>query len=123
MSRTMEIEIRLVPAYERGGFGRLYPGCAALFRDVGKKHLVDDPPTLYHLVDELARTARDPKVSKEWKKVLEKHVPALVHCRDTAREALLTRELRDLDQLLYRLEDLFQELDKDLQWEVPSGKA
>lgn len=119
----MHIEIRLIPVYDQGGFAKQYPGCSALLRDVGKKRLVDEPLTLYHLVDELARMARDPNVSPLWKKVLDKHLPQVVGCRDKAREALLARELRDLDQLLYRLEDLFQDLDKDLLWEVPTGKA
>ncbi|WP_448384240.1 hypothetical protein [Desulfosoma sp.] len=123
MSRTMQIEIRLVPVYDQGGFVKQYPGCSALLRDVGKKRLLDEPMTLYHLVEELSRTARDPNVSGLWKKVLEKHVPSLVECRDKAREALLARELRELEQLLYQLEDLFRDLDKDLLWEVPSGRA
>lgn len=123
MSRTMQIDVRLVPVYDRGRFDELYPGCAALLRDVGKKSLLEEAPTLYHLVEELARTARDPNVSALWKKVLQKHLQDLVRCRDEAREALLARELRQLDRLLYRLEDLFLDLDKDLRWEVPSGKA
>ncbi|ROQ90707.1 hypothetical protein [Desulfosoma caldarium] len=123
MSRTMHIDVRLLPVYDRLPFDKLYPGCAALLRDVGKKSLLEKTPTLYHLVDELVRTARDPNVSGLWKKVLQKHVPELVRCRDQAREALLARELRELDQMLYRLEDLFDDLDKDLRWEVPSGKA
>ena len=32
MSRTMQIDIRLVPIYGRGGFAQMYPGCAALLR-------------------------------------------------------------------------------------------
>ncbi len=123
MSRTMQIDVRLIPVYEQGRFDQLYPGCAAMLRDVGKNRLVQDPPTLYHLVEELERTARDPKVSSLWKKVLDKHIPELARCRDKAREALLARELRDLDRILYRLEDLIQDLDRDLRWEVPSGKA
>lgn len=123
MSRTMQIEIRLVPVYDQGGFAKQYPGCSALLRDVGKKRLADEPITLYHLVEELARTARDPSVSGLWKKVLEKHMSPLVQCRDEAREALLARDLRELDRLLYRLEDLFRDLDKDLLWEVPSGRG
>lgn len=119
----MQIDIRLIPVYDQGGFAKQYPGCSALFRDVGKKRLIDEPLTLYQLVEELARTAGDPNVSGLWKKVLNRYLPRLVECRDKAREALLARELRELDQFLYRLEDLFQDLDKDLLWEVPSGKA
>lgn len=114
MSRTMQIDIRLVPAYGSGGLAKAYPRCAAMFRDVGKERIVEEGPSLFHLVDELVRLMNDPAVPERWKRPLGLHLDRLKRCRDEARDHLLGRRLNELDRSLYRLEDAYDDLEKDL---------
>ncbi|SMC21537.1 hypothetical protein SAMN02746041_01205 [Desulfacinum hydrothermale DSM 13146] len=116
MSRTMQIDIRLLPAYGSGGLAKAFPRCAAMFRDVGKERVPEESPTLYHLVDELVRLMQDPAVPDRWKRPLGRHLDRLKQCRDEAREHLLGRRLNELDQSLYGLEDAFEDLERDLSW-------
>ncbi len=116
MSRTMQIDIRVLPAYGSGGLSKAYPSLARMLREEGRENVVEEEPSLYHLVEILERMAASPSLSKRWKETLTRHILKIKACRDTAREQLLARKLNDLDQTLYHMEDLFDDLEKDLAW-------
>lgn len=116
MSKFVQIEIRLVPIYGAGGLGKNFPKFAEFLKKHGYTKVLEDQPSLYHLVDVLVRICNDPAVSKEAKAAILRMENQFETVRDEAREHLLARRLNELDQSLYRLEDLYVDLETELEW-------
>ena len=113
MSRHMQIDIRLVPFYEKP-FKKLFPRIASLLREHEYTEPLERDVSLYDLVDFLADMARGPSIPSDVKARLRAHVDRLEAIKETAREQLLSRELNELDQSLYALEDAYDELERNL---------
>lgn len=110
MSKYMQIDIRLLPFYEKGFKGH-FPGIAKAMGNNG--YLEKDPePSLYSAVDILRRMNLDPQVPSFVKDRLRPYLESLSALKGDAREALLSRRLNDLEKLLYRIEDEFEDLEK-----------
>jgi hypothetical protein len=109
----MQIDIRLIPFYEKP-FKKLFPRMASLLREHGYTRPLERDTSLYDLVDVLADMARGPSIPGEVRARLRPHVERLDAIRETAREQLLARELNELDQSLYALEDAYDELERSL---------
>jgi len=114
MSRFLQIDIRLLAAYGSGGFRAQFPHLTQFLARSGYHRLIEQEPSVYHLVDGLIRIQNDPQVAAREKKPLEALLDLIRKTRDEARELLLARRLSELDQVLYRLEDLFLDLERDL---------
>ena len=114
MSKFMQIDIRLLPAYGTGGLKGSFPHLFEFLTHNGYDLAVAKEPSLYEMVEVMSRIKNDPHVREESKKPISGKLSELVTVRDQARELLLTRRLNELDRLLYRLEDLFDELDANL---------
>ena len=112
MSRYMQIDIRLVPFYEKG-FAEHFQGIASLFKKGGYQKKLDDA-SLYLIVDYLADMARNPDVSPDIKEQIAPYVIKMKALKERAREKLLLKKLEELDQLLYQIEDQFEELEKNI---------
>ena len=113
MSKYMQIDIRLLPFYEKGFKGH-FPKLAKAMENSGHFDSGDPEPSLYNVVDVLRRMNLDPQVPSPVKQRLMPSLEKLVSLKDVAREALLARKLNDLDQLLYKVEDEFEDLEKTL---------
>lgn len=111
MSKYMQIDIRLVPFYEKG-FKSHFPKLAKALENAEYLDSRDLGPSLYDLVDVLRRMNLDPQVPGPVKNRMRPFLEKLTALRDAAREALLARRLNELDHLLYRLEDEFEDLEK-----------
>ena len=111
MSRQMQIDIRLLPFYEKGFKGH-FPKLAKAMENSGYLDSGDPEPSLYDLVDVLRRMNLDPQVPSPVKKAFAPFLQKLTALKEVAREALLARKLNELDQLLYRIEDEFEDLEK-----------
>jgi len=111
MSKYMQIDIRLLPYYEKGFKGH-FPKLAKAMENSG--YLDPDRPelSLYSAVDVLRRMNLDPQVPSSVKERFRPFLDNLSSLKETAREALLSRRLNDLDRVLYRLEDEFEDLEK-----------
>jgi hypothetical protein len=114
MSRFLQIDIRLLAAYGSGGLKAQFPHLTQFLTRSGYYRLLEEEPSVYHLVDGLIRIQNDPNVASREKKPLEALLDRIRKTRDEARELLLARRLSELDQVLYRLEDLFLDLERDL---------
>jgi hypothetical protein len=114
MSKFMQIDIRLLPAYGTGGLKGSFPHLFEFLTHNGYDLVVANEPSLYEMVEVMIRIKNDPHVRGESKKAIIGRLGELVTVRDQARELLLARRLNELDRLLYRLEDLFDELDGNL---------
>jgi hypothetical protein len=111
MSKYMQIDIRLLPFYEKAFKGH-FPKLAKAMENSGYRDSADPEASLYSLVDVLRRMNLDPQVPSFVKERLRPFLEKLVALKEMAREALLARRLKDLDQVLYRIEDEFEDLEK-----------
>jgi len=116
MSKFMEIEIKLVPVYGSGGLPARFPNLAKFLKDHGYDRVLEAEPGLYQLVDVLTRIRNDPAIAKDAKRAISSLHDKIQKVRDEAREHLLGRRLNELDQTLYRLEDLFNDLEQEFAW-------
>jgi hypothetical protein len=113
MSKYMQIDIKLLPFYEKP-FKTHFPKLANLLQTLSYTEPLEKEPSLYALVDVLHGIRRDPKTPQDVKLKLDPCLRKLLALRDEARELLLGRRLNALDQVLYHLEDEFEELERDL---------
>jgi hypothetical protein len=114
MSKFMQIDVRLLPAYGANGMKGSFPHLFEFLTYNGYDLVVANEPSLYEMVEVMIRIKNDPHVREESKKPIIGKLGELVTVRNQARELLLARRLNELDRLLYRLEDLFDELEGNL---------
>ncbi|MGA2400938.1 MAG: hypothetical protein ABSG91_04420 [Syntrophobacteraceae bacterium] len=114
MSKYMQIDIRLLPAYGAGGLKGAFPNLFELLGSNGYDLVIAKEPSLYEMVEVMIRIKNDPHVRGDSKKPVIRKLDELIKVRDQAREALLGLRLNELDRFLYRLEDLFGDLDGNL---------
>ena len=113
MSRHMQIDIRVIPFYEKP-FSRQFPNIANLLEDASYTEPLKKEVSLYLLVDYLASLSNDPQVPSITREKISPHVQRLLDLKETARSQLLSRNLNELDQSLYRMEDLFEDMEDSL---------
>ena len=114
MSKHMQIDIRLISFYERG-FKAHFPKLAKVLEICGYKDSVEQEISLYALVDVLRSTSDDKNLSSAVRDTIRPFVEKLLPLKEAAREELLARRLNSLDQLLYTMEDDFEDLEKALK--------
>ena len=113
MSKYMQIDIRILPIYEKR-FVKLFPNISNLLMQLGYHEVVENEISLYHLVDHLVTIGRSPNTPSHLKETLSPHTSTLLKIKQAAREHLLARRLNELDRVLYELEDAFDELEGEL---------
>jgi hypothetical protein len=114
MSKYIQIDIRLLPAYGSGGLKGAFPNIFELLSRSGYNLVLAKEPSLYEMVEVMIRVKNDPHVRSDSKKPIVLKLDELIKVRDLASKSLLARRLDELDHLLYRLEDLFGDLDGNL---------
>ncbi len=114
MSAYMQIDIRVLPVFGTGGLKGTFPHLFKILKDFRYDIVLKKEPSLYELVEVLVRIANDPQIPMTTKKPVVQRLNIFLRVRDEARELLLARRLDELDRLLYKLEDLYEQLDKDL---------
>lgn len=113
MSKYMQIDIRLVPFYETP-FARQFPQVANLLKRVSYGEVVEKEISLYEMADVLDSIAVNPYTPSDIRSAMSPYVARLMGIKETARGHLLARRLNDLDQELYRMEDVFEDLERSL---------
>jgi len=113
MSRYMQIDIRLIPFYE-SPFNKSFPHIADLLRRMSYGEAMEKGISLYEMADILDSIARNPYTPSDIRNGLSPYVERIMAVKDTARGHLLARRLNDLDQELYRMEDVFENLERAL---------
>jgi hypothetical protein len=111
MSRFMQIRIHLEPVY-RPDLQSHFPRLSKTLEALGISAQLCCA-TLYHLVRELERAVYG-DIDPALRRTLERHTPVLVRLRGEVEEKLAAWKLEGLDELLYRMEDAFQELEREL---------
>jgi len=113
MSQYMQIDIRVIPFYEKR-FERRFPHIADLLRRMTYKELVEKEVSFYEMADALEAIVDSPDTPSRVKGRIAPFSEKIMRLKETAREYLLTRRLNELDQALYRMEDVFEELEQAL---------
>lgn len=110
MSKYMQIDIRVIPFYEKP-FEKRFPNIAALLRRMSRKELVEKGISFYEMADTLETIAENPDTPSDLKDAISPYVEKMIQLKEVAREHLLARRLNELDQALYRMEDVFEDLE------------
>ena len=111
MSKHMQIKVAVTPFYQ-GEFGQAYPRLA---RHLGylDRPLVESNPSLYALtgqLDKLLYTFDGTKL----REVLLRHREKLQGLKPNIDENLSNWNLAQADKLLYQMEDVFDEIEAEL---------
>ena len=113
MSKYMQIDIRVVPIYERK-FKKQFPLITDLFERMGHIELAEKEISFYDLVDWVVTIRNSPDLPAEIKRVIDPYVDRMLEIKNVAREHLLGRRLNELERKLYRIEDQFEDLEQAL---------
>ena len=113
MSKYMQIDIRLIPFYEKP-FKKAFPKIADLLKEMDYTRPLEKDISLYDLVDYLEDMTHSPAIASDLKERLRQALNQLMPMKEVAREQLLSRRLNDLDRTLYQMEDLFEALESGL---------
>lgn len=111
MSRFMQIRIEIEPVY--------HPDLRAHFPKLAKTldglGISTDPSrtTLYHLIREMERALYG-EIRPALRRAIEHYRTRLLSLQEAVDERLATWKREGLDELLYQIEDVFADLEKDL---------
>ena len=110
MSQFMQIDIRVIPFFETP-FEKRFPRLVELFRRLSFGEALKKEPSFYELIDTLGTLLDHPDTPNDLKDLMGPYVDRLEKLKEEAREHLLARRLDELDQMLYRIEDQFEDLE------------
>ncbi len=110
MSKYMQIDIRVIPFYEKR-FEKRFPNIVDLLRRMSHKEVVEKEISFYEMADHLETIADNPDTPSDIREKLAPPVKKIMELKEIAREHLLARRLNELDQALYRMEDAFEDLE------------
>jgi hypothetical protein len=113
MSKYMQIDIRVIPFYEKR-FEKRFPNIAEMLRQVSYKEVVEREISFYEMADSLENIADSPHTPSDIRDKIGPYAEKIMGLKETAREHLLARRLNELDQVLYRMEDAFEDLEQAL---------
>ena len=113
MSKFMQIDIRILPFFEKT-FEKNFPNIADLLQRLSYGEMVKKNPSFYDLVDAMVTILEHPDTPKEVKETIAPAVRKMNGLKETARDYLLSRKLNDLDRVLYQIEDQFEDLERSL---------
>ena len=113
MSQFMQIDIRVIPFFEVP-FEKRFPHLVELFRRLSYGEVLKKEPSFYALINTIATVSEHPDTPSELRDLINPYVDKLGKLKDQAREHLLARRLDELDQMLYRIEDQFEDLERVL---------
>jgi len=111
MSKYMQLTVTVRPFYEREMKGA-YPKLVRYLR-LSDSSLVNKNPSLYELAGQL-ESLLYPSDGTLLREVLVRHGDALRNTHKMVQENIANRQLAKADKLLYALEDIFDEIESDL---------
>ena len=113
VSKYMQVDIRVIPFYEKR-FEKRFPNIADLVRRMSYKDLVEKEISFYEMADYLETITDSPDTSSDVRDKLGPYAEKIMELKEIAREHLLSRRLNELDQVLYLMEDQFVDLEEVL---------
>lgn len=110
MSQFMQNDIRVIPFFDVP-FEKRFPHLVELLRRLSYGEALKKDPSFYELIDTMATLSEHPDIPSELKDTIRPYVDELKTLKEQARDHLLARRLDELDQILYRIEDQFEDLE------------
>ena len=110
MSKFMQIDIRILPFFEKS-FEKSFPKIVDMLRGLSYEETLKKEISFYELIDTLQTIMEHPQTPTEIKETMAPIVKEMLPLKELAREYLLSRKLNDLDQTLYKIEDQFEDLE------------
>jgi hypothetical protein len=108
----MQIRVRIEP-YWKPPLKQELPRLSALIAEVDYD-LIEDEPSLLTLIEHLGRVHDSPGADPRLKEVLASRAPGLFELRRKVEELIGEWRLGEADRVLYQIEDVFGEMDRDL---------
>ncbi len=112
MSKHMQLTVKVQPYYKEN-LKAVYPKIAGHLSRVDQA-LVEKDPSIFDLVGKLDKLLYALDGNPAFKEILLKHKEDLFNLYDTIQNAIADWELARADQALYKLEDIFGEI----EWEA-----
>ncbi len=110
MSKYMQVDIRIIPFYEKR-FEKRFPNMANLLKRNSHKDIVEKETSFYEMADYLETITDNPNTPSDVRDQLGPYAEKIIKLKEIAREHLLSRRLNELDQVLYQMEDQFADLE------------
>ena len=110
MSKFMQVDIRVIPRYERS-LVEQFPRITDLLKQMYYTEPVEKEVSLYALVDYMVSVTHNPEMPHDIKRKIKPYVQKMLSSKRIAREQLLSKKLNELDKSLYLIEDQFEDLE------------
>jgi len=110
MSKFMQVDIRVIPIYEKS-MAEQFPRITDLLKKMSYTEPVQKEVPLYALVDYMVSVENNPETPDDIKRKIKPYVQKMLSSKRIAREQLLSKKLNELDKSLYLIEDQFEDLE------------
>lgn len=112
MSKHMQLTVSVRPYYKKGLKG-VYPGIAGNLSYLNEA-LVEEGPSLFDIVGRLDKLLYDLEGNPPFREILLNHRGKLRKLHENVQEYIAEWNLAKADQALYQIEDIFDEI----EWEL-----
>lgn len=112
MSKYMQMKVSILPYYKKG-LGEAYPEIA---RRLGflDEAWVEEGPSLFEIVGRLDRLLYELEGDPPFREILLQHKTTLHRYYEEIEEQIADWHLAKVDQILYKMEDIFDEIEREL---------
>jgi hypothetical protein len=108
----MQMRVEIQPYYQKG-FKKEYPNISHALRHV-KKVLGENDPTLFELVGKYGTILYELEGQASSQAVFRTHRETLLALYEEVEEKIADWQLAKADQALYKMEDIFDDIEKEL---------
>lgn len=112
MSKYMQLQVRIRPYYKKD-FQKIYPRIARGLEYLGEESSEKDP-SLFQLVGKLDQLLYQLQADPPVREIVLKHKTKLHELYERVEENIADWHLAKADQLLYQMEDVFDEIEREL---------
>jgi hypothetical protein len=119
MSKHMQLTVHIRGYYD-GGFKAAYPAIARALSYPENAWAAEDP-SLFDIVKKLDKLLYEHEGNKPFRKVMRKYRSGLFTLHKDIQDHIANWRLAEADQDLYRMEDIFDDMERDLDEEYQHG--
>lgn len=112
MSKTMQMKIRILPYYKKS-FSQAYPNMAKRLSWVDMPW-VESGPSLFEIVGRLDKLLYELEGDTPFREILLSQKKPLLELYEAVEENIADWHLAKADQALYKIEDIFDEIEREL---------
>jgi hypothetical protein len=112
MSKHMQLKVRIRPYYNKG-LNKAYPKLAHRLSYLDEAWVERDP-SLFEIIAKLDQLLYQLEGDPPFRELLLRHRSALHRLYEDIEERIADWHLAKADQLLYKIEDIFDEIEREL---------